>query len=386
MKRINIYIISLGLLTGIFTGCSDEENFDNKVFVNATEKTTNVLLQVAKDTDTRTFQVAIAKEEKQNVTVHIAADASLVNKYNEGYYDQTEALPQDCYTIPQTEVVIAPGAVRSGDIAINFKNLTSLDREKKYVLPVTISTANIGILKSANTMYFVFKAAALVNVVADMAKNRVYVDWKSPEKLKDMKQITAEALIRPRALTKTISTVMGVEGHFLLRIGDASIASNQLQIAGKKGNFTTPDLIIPTNEWTHVAVTYDSESKHIAVYINGKNKASGEYDNETITWGMPHTEEEDGTRCFWIGYSFSSDRYLDGEICEVRVWNKILTSAEINAQDHFYTVEPSSEGLVAYWKFNEGVGGSIKDYSSNGNDATASSDLKWTPVELPVRQ
>ena len=49
---------------------------------------------------------------------------------------------------------------------------------------------------------------------------------------------------------------------------------------------------------------------------------------------------------------------------------------------NFYAVDPSSEGLIAYWKFDEGVGGAIKDYTQNGNDGTALTDLEWVEVEL----
>lgn len=61
---------------------------------------------------------------------------------------------------------------------------------------------------------------------------------------------------------------------------------------------------------------------------------------------------------------------------------KVLTPEQINEKDHFYAVDPSSEGLIAYWKFDEGVGGAIKDYTQNGNDGTALTDLEWVEVEL----
>ena len=69
----------------------------------------------------------------------------------------------------------------------------------------------------------------------------------------------------------------------------------------------------------------------------------------------------------------------------VRIWNKVLTSAEINAKDHFYQVEPDADGLVSYWKFDEGAGTAIHDYSGNENNATAVESLTWTAVELPAK-
>ena len=51
-----------------------------------------------------------------------------------------------------------------------------------------------------------------------------------------------------------------------------------------------------------------------------------------------------------------------------------------------YDVENPAEKpeLRAYWKFNEGTGNIIKDWSQYGNDAVAHTDLKWnTSVEIP---
>ena len=63
--------------------------------------------------------------------------------------------------------------------------------------------------------------------------------------------------------------------------------------------------------------------------------------------------------------------------------NKALTPEEINAPDHFYQVAAASDGLVAYWKFDEGAGKTIKDQTSYGNDLTVEKELKWVNVSLP---
>ena len=96
MKRVNLYLISAALLTGFLTSCNDMENFDNNVFVDNTIKVNSIFLKGSNDSEQRSFKVAIAKQESEDVTIHIAADPSLVSTYNEGYYDQTIALPTNC--------------------------------------------------------------------------------------------------------------------------------------------------------------------------------------------------------------------------------------------------------------------------------------------------
>ena len=81
--------------------------------------------------------------------------------------------------------------------------------------------------------------------------------------------------------------------------------------------------------------------------------------------------------------SYDKNRFFDGAVSEVRIWNRALTAEEIQATNHFYTVEPDSEGLIAYWKFNDGTGKTAKDYSVNENDLTIDVEPQWEPVSLP---
>jgi len=386
MKQKILYVISMVLLATAFFSCNDSEgSFDNKIYINASAMTSTILLQ-GNDADVARFQVVMPKTETKDVTFAVNAESSLLATYNEAYYDNAIILPSANYTIENSQVVISAGTVRSSDIVVSFSGLTDLDRQQKYVLPVTINNANIDVLESARTMYYVIRGAALINVAADINENNAYVDWADPSKFTAMRTFTAEALIYPRAFDNTLSTVMGIEGGFLIRIGDAGIPPNQLQIATSAGNHTNANLAIPTNEWTHIAVTYDADATTINVYINGRNMYNSTTANAgTVNWGVPHSDESDGKpRCFWIGYAYDNNRYLNGLISECRIWERVLTESEIKADNHFYYVEPTSPDLIAYWKFDDGGGVNIKDHSIYGNNATASGPLIWTAVELPV--
>lgn len=384
MKLRKLYIASITLLASALVSCSnDTETFDNQVYINASAKTTSVLLKSTAPTAEGKFKVAIPQREAKDITITLKAEPSLVATYNAAYYDHAEALPAQYYTLEKQQVSIKAGSTVSDEVAVNFKGLTQLDREKIYVLPVTIEQANIGILQSARTMYYVLKGAALINVVANITKNLVYVNWSKPEVANNLKQLTAEALIRVNKFDKMLTTIMGIEGYFLLRIGDAGIPQNQLQVATKSGNLTSSDLTIPTGEWTHIAVTYDADAGgKVTVYINGKNKFEGTANCGAIDWAKTKTDEGNG---FWIGHSYNRERFLEGEITECRIWNKVLTLDDINAKDHFYEVAPGTEGLVSYWKFDEGAGTAITDYSGNGNNATAVEAITWNAVELPAK-
>jgi hypothetical protein len=49
-------------------------------------------------------------------------------------------------------------------------------------------------------------------------------------------------------------------------------------------------------------------------------------------------------------------------------------------------VDPATEGLIAYWKFDDQSAYVVKDYSGNGNDLKANSALSWKNVSLPAAE
>ena len=64
---------------------------------------------------------------------------------------------------------------------------------------------------------------------------------------------------------------------------------------------------------------------------------------------------------------------------QVRLWNKVLTQAEIESNmGGPVTVNPN---LIGYWKMDEGSGDVIFDSSGNGNDATIATGkiIEWRP-------
>ena len=377
MKHYRLYAILLFMV--FFGGCqNDDENFDNKVYFDATSKVGEILLKGGVTEAEKTIHAAIAKPYNKDIQITYKVDPSLADTYNLAYYDDAVMLPAENYALSETQVSITAGNVRSKEISLLFKDLTSLDREIVYVLPITMESANIQMLESARTLYYVIKGAALINVVGDIEENYLTINWTKPEVCNNLSQLTMEALIRVRDYDRLISTVMGIEGHFLIRLGDAGFPSNQIQIATGNGNFPDADSNkgLPTNEWVHIALTYDSADGAMIVYVNGTKQSEGTKSIGEVNLG------QEGTNGFCIGRSYADERFLAGEISECRIWNVVRTPEEIAANPYY--VDPKSEGLVAYWKFDDESALSVKDYTGNGNHAVANKTLKWTPVTLPA--
>lgn len=391
-------IRAVAFLTGLLAlaACEhediDRQHYDNKLFISAASKSNNEMLIDETDSYTRQVMAEIAKPEAHDITVTFRVAPDLVEDYKTAYYDdEAIALPDGICRIDEPKASILTGGVQSTPVTVTFENVLSLERKQKYVMPVTIESVEgiDGVLRSSNTCYFIFRGASLINVVLDITDNRAWPEWGDFNEVRNMYSFTMEALINPTKLNKTISTIMGIEDSFLIRLGDSGINPWQLQVAGPLGSkVTVEDYQIPTGAWTHVAVTFECISTYqseVKIYLNGELVKTGTFYLSNVDFAIPHNDESGSSfkRCFWVGYSFSDERLFEGKLSELRLWNRVLTEEEINAENHFYRVDPESEGLVAYWKLNDGVGKLGKDYSSYGHDLTIESEPTWAQVNLP---
>lgn len=426
MRTKNIFMPILA--AAIVTSCVTEDKLlTNKLYWSADGLKTEVRIQTDEGVTeaSREVAVSVAFPLDHDLRVSFVESPELMESYRQAYYSpDAELLTEEHYDIDNLAAVIKAGAVTSSPVEVRFKNLgvSDLDYSKEYVLPLTIQADGIDIMQSSKTMYFVIREAFLVNVVGDISENRAWPVWDDFEQVKNLETLTMEALVYNHNFdngivedgeeswnSDGINTIMGVEEHFLLRIGDSTIPENQVQVAcsykDEIGNtsyrlsVTSPSLQLQKDRWYHIAVTFDRGK--VNVYLDGVLEATGDVseigystDEEgnqvpvqftSVNFGAPHSEEDDGKpRCFWVGYSYQPARYLDGMISEVRVWNRVLSEEEINSPGHFYKLYPEDidESLLAYWKFDEGEGKTVYDHSQYGYDLTADHDLVWYPVEL----
>ena len=380
MKLHKYMFASLSFCSLVLGSCQnndidDEHHYDNKVFVTSQQVRDDLLIKETISEATRSISYRLADPLDREVNISFDAAPQLTAAYNLAFNDNAQVLAADYYEIPVKSVTIKAGDISSDDVVVNFKNTNKLDKSRRYVLPVTITDADIEVLDSKRTAYFIFKGAALINVVANIEKIYFPISWKTD--MSNVNAITVEALLRSddweAGRDNALSSIFGIEGRFLLRIGDADRPRDQLQCVAPGGNFPAPNAVagLPTKEWVHIAVVYDAGT-HERIYYKDGVKV---YSDENATYALNLT-----SGCY-IGKSYDNTRWLPGDISEVRIWNIQRTGEEIAKNP--YEVDPRASGLVAYWKFNEGTGSAIKDHTGNGNDITASGTPTWVNVELP---
>ena len=420
MKR-TLTIASLFSLLSL-AACHDDENFENKIYIDC-----NVRNEVRVAVDEKveemdfSFRACVARPVSKDLKVNFTVAPEMLETYKVAFGDEKALLlPEAHYNLSVLDAEIKQGRVESNDIVVPFKNLgegQGLDYTKKYVLPANIEADGLDVLSNAKTLYLVVMKASLVNMAADMYSNRAWPVWDNFTEVQDMEHFTMEALIYPRGFINesSINTIMGIEDDFLIRVGDAGLATNQIQIAFAckdadnktyRNHFTDPTMQLKPENWYHIALTFDGgedkpDGADIKFYINGKLKIQGKSTTtdgdgnvmikNKVNFMVPHSEEDNNKpRCFWLGYSYDKDRSFNGLMAEVRMWSRALSEEEINAPSHFYKLYPDEEtglfpeDLVAYWKFDDAKGKTVKDWSIYGNDLTGNQNFVWYPVSLPI--
>lgn len=136
-------------------------------------------------------------------------------------------------------------------------------------------------------------------------------------------------------------------GRFTVRINNVS-GLYKLRIENKGGGINGT-VTLSDGNWHHIAVTYDNSlsTNKYKLYVDGSLDTQGDISTATNTVAL--TNMIIGRR---INPSFGG--YFNGSIDEVRVWDKALTLAEIQANINYqFCTAPAN--LVAYFKMNEGT-------------------------------
>jgi PKD repeat protein len=136
--------------------------------------------------------------------------------------------------------------------------------------------------------------------------------------------------------------------------------SQLLFYSGGAGGYAVSTGLNPAiNQWTHIAVTYDSDT--LLMFVDGQ-----------LIVTTPYAVSGENTEPLKFGASTGASCCcnLIGLIDEVRIWNIVRTPAEIVAY-YNRTVDSRTPGLVGYWTFDDDSTDQIAhDWSLTGNDGT----------------
>ena len=363
------YLLLTIFWVGILSACTNVETFKDVLYFTGTEDSPAVKYTIDGPAEIG-VTVSASCQVTSDQIIRVRVDQDKLEGYNALYGKKYKMVPTKDYMLSNDEIVLKAGENISEQLIFSLLRASNFEEGVTYCVPLTITdvTGGMPVLDSSRTVYLVLNQVMVVNA-ANLSRTNMQLPFESDPSLAAVPQVTMEARVKVNKFASSspfISTIMGVEEEFLLRFGDTTIKPNQIQLAG--GGFpVTGKTEFEVDKWYHLAVVFDGST--IKLYVNGE--LDGQVDaprGPVILCG--NTDK----RRFCIGSSVNS-RYLDGSISEVRVWKRALTQNEI--QNNMCYISPDYyQDMVAYWRFNEGGGAVIKDWTGNGWDISRT--LNWT--------
>src|SRR5262249_37753419 len=116
--------------------------------------------------------------------------------------------------------------------------------------------------------------------------------------------------------------------------------------------------LINDGNWHHVALTRNT-SGSIELFLDGQSQGTTSVTQSDGT--IPTNLRDMGCDRRWVqdSYGTPEQQYLNGSLDDMRIYNRVLSAAEVNGL--------AATSLVGYWKLDDGSGASAADSSGNGN-------------------
>ena len=370
--RLIRYIIVVALVA-LFTACDSEgDKFDyDKVglLISGTEQVPVQRFTVDELPAAYAVTVKATRRCERAVTMRLAIDTALVRTYNAKHGTAYYAVPPADVKLEDSEVTIQQGEALSSAAQVKVVSTDDFIEGATYVIPVTIQqvTGDGGeVIESSRTIFL--QISRIISFYAlennqNASSNYIFPD----DKMVNLTNYTIEFKVYSYKFGNVgnIKRVLSIEGKNeeesnMFRFGENGSAGGDILQWVLPGGRCFSSTHFKTNRWYLVSCTYDGST--FKMYVDGVEDAQASGSGKAT----PFQRFELGMS--WGGYR--SQQFFQGRLCEVRVWNRALTASEISMG--FAGVNAHSEGLVAYWKMNEGEGHIFHDATGHGYD------MDWT--------
>lgn len=363
--RINSKSILAGMALGalLLTGCNDAEydTLSNQAYILQTNTNANssLKLTVGAEVATTTLNVRLSDVANVESRYRLVYDTAVVNEYNRLNETPYASLPEESFSLSSEETTIEAGASVSTPITLTVPPYSEALKAsgKKYAIGFRLenTSGNASVLPSGSKIVYILDQVVIQPVVVldqshyvsqNLVKNYPLTEW------------TVEMNINKHVLYTEVGrgnnqAIFGAgPDEIYIRFGDAPIEGNRLQI---KTQGTQMNSLALFNEHTWYHLAFVCTGTKLYLYVNGQLDNSMDLPGKTtnvnsINICSPST--------YWLGNAMYS---------EVRFWQRARSQAEI--ANNMYACDPTTPGLITYYKMNEGEGYSFRDASGNGNNA-----------------
>ena len=368
MKNTIIKLASVALFLGL-TACQEKLDNDNSNSLGNLSSVymynSNANVSFAKSTESgmTKFEIRMSNLRDRNETITIAA-TDFFAEYNEKNGTNYKMLPASEYELYEDgntankstngtlNVTLKPGqtAVQVG-VKVRPLNENNFPMGVKYAIPLRIVSASLPILSNKDVV--VSLSRPFKTSVAKI-KQGYGLGVKVAGNIQGSDEFTVQGMF----LFEEFHSYNGSNVNMSLFQGEmlpyTRIDAGKIQV--KNGGGDSPDdwaetTDIAIKKWVQITFTY--KDSFLKLYINGKLIKTYQRPSLKVSPGMRINIENTQT-------SYSANRYFR----EFRVWNRVLTDAEI-VDGLYLPVDPTSKGLVVYLPITKKDG--FKDMSKYNN-------------------
>lgn len=387
--KTNKIIATLLATAALAAGCQKSQEYADVVFFTGTERSplTNVYIDGPSSVS---VSVSSSRKVETDLQVSIEVDAAALEAYNAEKGTSYVMLPEGSYSLSADAVSIAAGSSVSETLEFKIESMDDFEFGVLYCMPLRITNTSDGtpVLAASQVQYLVLNQ--LIKTRGVDLQERWYVDMEEtmrgkPE-LDGLSACTMELRIYANAWSKTslkISSLLGVEENFLLRVGDVSIpgdnAGSILNMAGRGPTLSALKSPLSLKRWYHLAVV--DNGSEMKIYVDGVEVASTpSAELKTINLGFYYNS------AFAVGMSVNGQRLFNGLVSEARVWKRALSPVELT-NNQCYVNPATAKDLLGYWRLDETAedGVTFNDLSGNGYHGKASRTPVWSEeIHCPV--
>lgn len=382
MNSTKKYIKNALLLMLCFTilavsGCKKSLDFRDVVLITGTETNKLVRFSVENVQSNYGITATVTGKVTQNTTVDFAVDTSLVAAYNAEVSANYIPAPAGSYELSSSSSLIREGSNTSDPISVKIVSLDKFVEGRSYLIPVTITKVSGGlpILDASKTIYLRLSRVLTFKAI-DLSNTGFYHDYQLEKPYDNVTNYTFEI----RCYINEFHSGTGGGDQIsrlcnwgplpnLLRFGEAGSKLNQLQWVSSGGS-TFSKTEFATKTWYTISCTFDGSNYKL--YVNGKLDASFAGAPKTYQFGSLELGMSFG------GYQ-SLQRFL-GRVGEIRFWNRALGPSEL--ENGLCGVDALSNGLIAYYKMNEGDGQTFFDRTGNGRNLVWPTQVSWVNDDI----
>ncbi|MGM9740029.1 MAG: DUF1735 and LamG domain-containing protein [Candidatus Cryptobacteroides sp.] len=374
--NIKYFLMALAALAAI--SCTDAEYsaLSNQAFIlqTNTDANSSLKLSVGNDPVSTSINVRVSEPVSADSKYRLVYAPESVDAYNAKNETAYSPLPENAFTLSDSEVTITEGTSVSSPALLTIAPYTDelKNSGKKYALAFRLENVSgtADILPSGSIMVYLLDLVVIQPVV--VLNSSCYIPEVQLPEVVNLPEWTVEFNINKDQLRTEVGkgnnqALFGAYAdgsEIYVRFGDAPIEGNRLQIK-TQGTQMNSNMLFNTNTWYHIAVV--STGSKLYLYVNGVLDNSMDLPNTGNSMSCYSTYTGNG-------YHLGNTMYS-----EMRLWNKARSQKEI--LNNMYACDPETPGLVFYFKFNEGEGCLFHDATGNGYDVTTNNEVvpTWIP-------